>query len=196
MRQTGSGKWTILVARRGDNNIPLVGERLWMSRTLTILFRRDPSRDRQTEQVDFEGYEILWPDGRSVAVGLDAFCKHGQRLLGLGKHLAGCHEKMIKMICFPLEGREDDLNRIPGHRVRRFFIERTGNTGRVFFMDGTPTTITFQVGRDEPKVLNWLGLSSLDDGDRQWFDIAATDIDTVLPVNPASRPRRMVCEAS
>ena len=166
-----------------------------MSRTLTILFRRDPSRDRQTEQVAFEGYEFLWPDGRRVAVGLDAFCKHGQRLFGLGKHLAGCHEKLIKMVCFHLEGREDDLNRIPGHRVRRFYIERTGNTGRVFFMDGTPTTITFQVGRDEPKVLNWLGLSALDDGDRQWFDLAATDMNTVLPVN-TTRPRRMVCEAS
>ena len=62
-------------------------------------------------------------------------------------------------------------------------------------MDGTPTTITFQVGRDEPKVLNWLGLSALDDGDRQWFDLAATDMNTVLPVN-TTRPRRMVCEAS
>ena len=103
------------------------GERPWMSRTLTLLFRRDPSKDRQSEAVDFEGYQILWPDGKPVAVGLDAFCKHGQRLLGLGKHLANCREKMIKMICFHLDGREDDLNRIPGHRVRRFYIERTGD---------------------------------------------------------------------
>lgn len=167
-----------------------------MSRTLTILFRRDPSRDRQTEKVDFEGYEILWPDGRPVAIGLDAFCKHGVRLFGLGKHLAGCHEKMIKMICFPLEGREDELNRIPGHRVRRFFVERQGMSGRIHFMDGTPTTITFEVGRDEPKVLNWLGLPALADGERQWFDLAATDIETVLPAVTTRARRRLVCEAS
>ena len=55
-----------------------------MSRTLRILFRRDPSKDRQRGNIVFEGYEVLWPDGRPVAVGLDAFCKHGQRLLGLG----------------------------------------------------------------------------------------------------------------
>src|SRR4051794_1105678 len=81
------------------------GERLWMSRTLTLLFRRDPSRDRMYDSANFEGYRILWPDGEPVGVGVDAFCKHGQRLLGLGKHLANCSEKMIKMICFHLEGR-------------------------------------------------------------------------------------------
>src|SRR5437660_967628 len=79
----------------------------WMTRSLTILFRRDPARDRQSEQIHFEGYQPFWPDGRMVAVGLDAFCKHGQRLLGLGKHLAGCREKLIRMLCLPVENRED-----------------------------------------------------------------------------------------
>ena len=165
-----------------------------MSRTLTILFRRDPSRDRQTEQINFEGYEILWPDGNPVAVGVEAFCKHGLRLFGLGKHLAGCREKLIKMICFHLDGRDDDLNRIPGHRVRRFFIERQGELGRVFFMDGTATTMTFDVGRDEPVVLDWLGLPCLAEGERQWFDLAATDIDVVIP--GIVRPRRAALETA
>lgn len=166
-----------------------------MSRTLTILFRRDPSRDRQTELIKFEGYEILWPDGTPVAIGVEAFCKHGLRLFGLGKHLAGCHEKLIKMICFPLDGRDDDLNRIPGHRVRRFYIERLGDTGRVFFMDGTPTTMIFDVRRDEQIVLDWLGLSSLADGEQQWFDLAATELDVVVPV-AVVRPRRAICETA
>ena len=48
----------------GDVFFPLIGERPWMSRTLTLLFRRDPSRDRHTELTKFEGYEILWPDGQ------------------------------------------------------------------------------------------------------------------------------------
>ena len=155
-----------------------------MSRTLTLLFRRDPSRDRQSDVADFAGYQILWPDGKPVAIGLDAFCKHGQRLFGLGKRLAGCPEKLIKMVCFPLEGREDDLN-----------IERTGRSGRIHFMDGTPTTATFELDRDEPKVLDWLGLSTLNDGERQWFDLAATELDTLLPAAPP-RARRMVCEVS
>lgn len=149
-----------------------------MSRTLTVLFRRDPSRDRNREQIEYEGYQALWPDGRPVTVGLDAFCRHGQRLLGLGRHLAGRHERLIQMTCFPLSGRDDDLNRLPGHRVRRFYIERTGRIGRIHFLDGTPTTTVFVMGRDEPRVLHWIGLSSLAEGERQWFDLAALPVDT------------------
>lgn len=151
-----------------------------MSRTLILLFRRDPSRDRQTETIKFEGYEPLWPDGRPVAVGLDAFCKHGLRLLGLGKHLAGCQEKLVKLVCLPLSGREDDLNRIPGYRVRRFYLLRTGNVGRIHFMDGTPTVASFELGVDEPKVVHWLGLHTLQDGEVLWFDLAAVGMDTAI----------------
>jgi hypothetical protein len=152
-------------------------ETAWMSRTLTILFRRDPSRDTSQEAVQYEGYQTLWPDGRPVTVGLAGFCRHGQRLLSLGRHLAGRGERLIQMTCFPLQGRDDDLTRIPGYRVRRFFIERTGNTGRIHFLDGTPTAAVFEVGRDEPQVLHWIGLTSLEDGDRQWFDLAASPME-------------------
>ena len=144
-----------------------------MPRRLTVLFRRDPSRDHQREQIRFEGYQPFWPDGRPVAVGLDAFCTHGQRLLGLGKHLRGCTERLIEMICFPLADREDDLTRLPGARVRRFYLERRGGVGRIHFLDGTPTAVTFEVGRDEARVLQWIGLPSLNDGEGLWFDLAA-----------------------
>lgn len=151
-------------------------------RTLTVLFQRDPSRDRQDDRISFEGYQILWPDGRKVSTGIDAFCSHGQRLLGLGKRLAGCRQKLINMVCMPLRDRDDDLNRIPGHRVRRFYLERQGQVGRVFFMDGTPTKVTFEFGIDEPRVLNWIGLSNLRDGEQLWMDLAATEVESsVMP---------------
>ena len=71
---------------------------MWMARTLTLMFRRDPSKDRLEEKIPFEGYNILWPDGTAAELAIDALCKHGQRLLGLGKYLQGCNEKMIDMI--------------------------------------------------------------------------------------------------
>jgi hypothetical protein len=151
-----------------------------MARTLKILFRRDPSRDRQRERIHYEGYRMYWPDGRAVAVGMDSFCQHGQRLLSLGKHLAGHHERLLELICFPLQSREDDLVRIPGHRVRRFYIERRGRHGRIHFLDGTPTDAVFEVGRDEARVLHWLGLTSLGDGEHQWFDLAARPVEEVF----------------
>jgi hypothetical protein len=158
-----------------------------MSRTITLLFRRDPSRDRLDEAVHFEGYQPFWPDGRPVAVGMDAFCTHGQRLLGLGKHLAGCQEKLVRLICMPLNGRDDDLNRIPGHRVRRFYLLREGDVGRLHFMDGTPTTATFEMGRDEPRVLSWIGMPTLADGATQWLDLAATAALDAVVATPRSR---------
>jgi hypothetical protein len=153
-----------------------------MSRTITLLFRRDPSKDRQNETIRFEGYQPLWPDGRPVAVGMDAFCKHGLRLLGLGKHLAGCQEKLVRMVCMPLTGRDDDLTRIPGHRVRRFYLQREGQFGRIHFMDGTPTNMIFDLELDEPPVLHWIGLPAVADGAIQWLDLAAITVDSPVPV--------------
>lgn len=147
-----------------------------MFRTLTVLFRREPAKDRQSNNVLFEGYEVYWPDGRKVAVGLDAFCKHGQRLFSLGRHLSGCSERLIELACYPLDGREDKLTRIPGHRIRRFCLVRSGVRGRVHFLDGTPTETYFEVGRDEPRVLDWIGLPALSEGEEQWFDLAARAI--------------------
>ena len=154
-----------------------------MSRTLTLLFRRDPSRDRHTDKVHFEGYEPLWPDGRPVSIGVDAFCKHGQRLLGLGKCLAGCKEKLVKMVLFPLRGVDDDLNRIPGYRVRRFYMALTGAIGRLHFMDGTPTVATFDVQQDDPRILRWFGLNEMSDGEILWFDLAAVAMDEAMSTN-------------
>jgi hypothetical protein len=151
-----------------------------MSRTLTLLFRRDPSRDRETDNIQFEGYAPFWPDGRPVEVGLDAFCKHGQRLLGLGKYLTGCNEKLVKLVCLPLTGRDDNLNRIPGYRVRRFFIHRTGTIGRIHFLDGTPTASVFELGQDDPRVIHWIGLNTLEDGETLWFDLAAVGVDAAI----------------
>jgi hypothetical protein len=144
-----------------------------MPRVLQVLFRRDPSRDRQDDRVKFEGYQIFWPDGRAVTVGLGAFCMHGQRLLGLGRHLAGRTECLLDLYWYPLPGRDVDLTRLPGARVRRFFLERRGREGRVHFLDGTPTTIVFDLARDEAPVLHWIGLATLAEGEHGWFDLAA-----------------------
>jgi hypothetical protein len=157
-----------------------------MSRSLQVLFRRDPSKDRQDDRIRYEGYEFLWPDGRPVAIGLDAFCKHGTRLLGLGKHLAGANEKLIEIVCVPLANRNEDMTRISGHRVRRFYVERRGEQGRIHFMDGTPTAIVLEVGRDEYSVLHWIGLTGLREGEQQWFDLTARPAAATVPL-PARR---------
>ena len=44
-----------------------------MSRLITVLFRRDPSRDRHKGDIFFEGYEVLWPNGRCFSFSLLLF---------------------------------------------------------------------------------------------------------------------------
>jgi peptidoglycan/LPS O-acetylase OafA/YrhL len=151
-----------------------------MSRRLTILFQRDPSRDRQEGHVQFTGYKILWPAGGPVGVALDAFCTRGQRLLGLDHVLAGHQERLIDVLCFPREGRDDHLVKIPGHRVRRFCLVRWGHRGRLHFLDGTPTETTFEIGRDDDRVLDWIGINHVAEGGRQWVDIAAQATPSVV----------------
>jgi len=144
-----------------------------MTNTLLVVFRRDSSRDREQENVQFEGYQILWPDGRPVSIGTEALCRNGQRFLGLGRSLAGCTEKLIELLCIPRCGLEDEWVRVPGHRVRRLFIERIGHEGRLHFLNGMPTSVVFDNRYDDQRVLDWIGLSTLGEGQRQWMDLAA-----------------------
>jgi hypothetical protein len=94
---------------------------------------------------------------------------------------------MVDMIYFPLAGLRDDLTRLPGHRVRRFFLLRGGRQGRLHFFNGTPTAIVLDLDRDEPDVLNWIGLPVLGDGEAAWFDLAAR---TVQPEKEGGRPEK------
>jgi len=88
------------------------------------------------------------------------------------------------MLCFPVADAEAPITRLPGHRVRRFSLQRHGRQGRLYFLDGTPTTIVLDLDQDEPTVLDWIGLSTLRDGERQWLDIAAHPAE-LAPPTPA-----------
>jgi hypothetical protein len=148
-----------------------------MHRTLTVLFRRDPERDGMRGEIPVEGYQISWPDGRAVAVGLKAFCKHGLRLLALKGCLKGCSERLVELSCFPVSDRDANLTRRPGYRIRRFCLARCGALGRLHFLDGSPTEVVFDLDRDDPEVLAWIGLPALPEGERQWLDMAARSLD-------------------
>jgi len=142
-------------------------------RTLIVLFRRDPTKDRERGTIRFQGYQVLWPDGTRVDLGFDGFCQLAQRLLGLGRHLAAHQERLVELLCFPLQSREDDITKLVGYRVRRFLLRRNGRFGRIHFLDGTPTEAVSEIARDDSRILDWIGLTRLQPDGEQWFDIAA-----------------------
>jgi hypothetical protein len=149
-----------------------------MERTLQLLFRRDNSHDREVDQTQLEGYRVLWPDGSPVALNMDAFCRLGQRLLGLGRALAGRQERLIELVCLPIPNQEQQITRLPGHRVRRLFLARRGQQGQLHFMDGTPTTLFFDLERDDPSILHLFRLAEVRDGHRLWLDLAARTVES------------------
>jgi hypothetical protein len=144
-----------------------------MTRSLQVLLRRDPIRDRQENGIALEGYQLLWPDGRPVRTGLNALWRHGKRLLGLHRHLADHKECRLELLWSPQHERQVPMTRLPGHRVRRFCLLRQGQQGHVHFLNGEPTFIVFDLNHEESAVLEWVGLPSMRDGEEQWFDLAS-----------------------
>jgi hypothetical protein len=167
-----------------DLDVLLLQERIRMARTLQILFRRDPSRDRQLNNVPMDGFELLWLDRSPVGYAFDAFCYHAQRILSLNRFLVGYDERLMEVVLFPRNGREDELVRLKGLKVRRLQICRQGRVGRIHLLNGAPTEITFEIGRDEARVIEWAGLNQLRDGESLWFDLTARPVET-LPKPPA-----------
>lgn len=143
------------------------------SRSLLLQFRRDPARDQIINQVEHVGFQILWPDGKPVALGIESFCCRGQRLLGLDRQMKGFQERLIELLCFqPLSG-DDDIIRLPGYRVRRFILERTGTIALLYFMNGVLTDTRLDLMNDDERILDWVDVRSLKDGERRFVDIVA-----------------------
>ena len=124
-----------------------------------------------------------------MAVGVDAFCTLGQRLLGLNRHLDGCHERLLDMVVYPLSNGEADMTRRPGARVRRFYLHRQGREGRLHFLDGTPTAAMVHLDQDDKAVLNWIGMTGLPENGIQWLDLV------VLPAEVPHAPRPVLTPA-
>src|SRR5262249_17784435 len=109
---------------------------------LTVVFRRQQSRDDASGNITYSGYDIFWPDGRPVRVGLSRFCQIGSRLL-VGRRHEG-DTAVVKLTLYPVAGLEAPLTRPGGGvRCRRFYAVRNGDQVRLHFLDGTPTEAVF-----------------------------------------------------
>lgn len=143
-------------------------------RRLQALFRRNPDSDGQSDRVRYEGYEVYWPDGEPMGVNVGRFCQQGCRLLGLGRRMQGKNEQLVELTIHPLSGLEAPLTRLPpGNRCRRFYLERQDGRGKIYFFNGSPTEMEFDAQDDDPRVLEWLGLRTMGDGEQFWFDLSA-----------------------
>ena len=141
-------------------------------RELFVVLKRRRERDAATEQAVYAGYDIYYPDGRPVAVGIQRFCQQGTRLL-LGR-ARDPELAVVKLSLYPVAGLEAPLTR-PGRgvRSRRFYALRLCDAIRLYFFTGTPTEIIFDHQQDDPEVLRWLHAERIRPGQPFWFDLAS-----------------------
>jgi hypothetical protein len=150
---------------------------------LTALFRQRRERDEVGAGIAYSGYDIFWPDGRPVCVGLRRFCQHGTRLL-LGRNPTAA-TALVRLSLYPVAGLEAVLTRPgPGVRCRRFYAIREPDHIRLYFLTGQPTEIFFDPASDDPEVLHWLQVERMRADVPFWFDLACQTI----PARPAATP--------
>lgn len=154
------------------------------TRTLCVRFVRDATKDAEKGDIQYSGFTFTWPDGRPIQTGLEKLCQRGTKLF-FGKEGLQKDTALLKIVSVPVN-EQDPITKIPATKVRRFYLLRQGDLGTVYFMQGIITDVVFDVTKEEPEVLQWIGLTpELKDGDKYWFDIYALPEEKPLESFPA-----------
>jgi hypothetical protein len=156
---------------------------------LTVVFRRRAARDESSEGIDYLGYDILWPDGQPVRLGLRRFCQIGSRIL-VGRGFDG-DSALVRIAIYPVTGLGAPLTR-PGRgiRCRRLYAIRGPDSIRFYFLDGTPTEVVFDPHADEQRVLRWVQAEHMRPGEPYWFDFASQTVHEPCAAVPAGAEER------
>jgi hypothetical protein len=159
---------------------------------VTVVFQRRTGRDESNDGVDYLGYDILWPDGQPVRLGLRRFCQIGSRIL-VGRGFDG-DRAMVRISIYHVAGREAPLTR-PGRgiRCRRLYALHGPDSIRFHFLDGTPTEVVFDPHADERRVLSWIQAEHMRPGEPYWFDLASQTVEEPCPAVPAEAVVGQVC---
>jgi len=155
-------------------------------RQLIVVLTRRRERDEEADRVTYSGYDIHWPDGSSVSIGLQRFCQQGTRLLlGRAKNL---ERAKVRVTLYPISGLEADLTRPEsGTRCKRFYSLLEGDDIRFHFFTGTPTEVVFNRREDDRKVLKWLHASRIQDKLPFWFDLGSEILEQVTVEEASSQ---------
>jgi hypothetical protein len=147
-------------------------------RQLIVVLTRRRERDEASDRVTYSGYDIHWPDGRSVSIGLQRFCQQGTRLLlGRAKNL---EKAKVCVTLYPISGLDADITRPEsGVRCKRFYSLGEGNDIRFHFFTGTPTEVVFNRRDDDRTVLKWLHADRVQESEPFWFDLGSEILEQV-----------------
>ena len=152
---------------------------------LIVVLTRRRERDEAADRVTYSGYDIHWPDGRSVTIGLQRFCQQGTRLLlGRARNL---EKALVRVTLYPISGLDADLTRPEtGTRCKRFYSLSEGDDIRFHFFTGAATEVLFHRRDDDPAVLKWLHADRIRDNEPFWFDLGSEILEKVEVGQPST----------
>ncbi len=143
------------------------------ARTLTLVCERNEKFDHEHERIQYSGMVFYWPEGNKVDLSVNQFCQIGVRTLIGRKHISS--RQLLNITLTPVAGLEAPLPRLgKGSRSRRLFIRKQDNVGIMHLINGMATGLQFYPNRDDARIVEWLGMNDINDGDDMWFDLVVS----------------------
>ena len=155
-----------------DSNATMKYEALSGGRCIEVLMRRNTANDCNTQDADYAGFDFLWPDNQPVQVNLSQLCGIGVRLV-FRESLPHEGSFRVQFYLVPVDHHLAPRLAVPRTlKPRRIFFERQGPEVALHFINEFRTDVVFHQN-DDPRILHWVGLNQLAEGQRQWFDLLA-----------------------
>ena len=167
-------------------------EALLGGRRLDVLLRRNLNNDSSTKDTSYAGFDFCWENGVLVQVNLLRLCGIGVRLV-FGKQVPSKGSFQVQFHLVPVDDPYSKRLPVPrAWRPRRIYFERIGSRATLHLANGFCTDVYFDE-KDDPRVVEWVGLRDLSPGQRQWADLLAicdqvssSESDLVVPVESST----------
>lgn len=147
-------------------------EALQNGRKIDVLLRRNSRNDDTSEDAAYTGFDICWENGQPAQVNLARLCGIAVHQIFHNQipHEGSFH---VQFYLVPVENRGAPRLAVPRSlKPRRVYIERQGPVAALHLANGFCTDIIFHQD-DDPRMLRWIGLMQLSDGQQQWADMVA-----------------------
>lgn len=145
-------------------------EALRHGRKIDLLLRRNSSNDSTTGDVKYTGFDICWEDGQPVQMNLARLCGVGVSQI-FGDQIPQAGSFCVRYYLVPVENRAAPRLAVPRSlKPRRVYFERQGPLAALHLANGFCTDIAFHQN-DDPRILQWVGLPQMSQGQQQWADV-------------------------
>jgi len=150
----------------------MMHEALRHGRKIDVLLRRNTHNDSTSKDAEYTGFDICWEDGQPAQVNMARLCGIAIRQI-FGDQIPPAGSYRVQYYLVPIGDRSAPRLAVPRSlKPRRVYFERQGSIAALHLANGFCTEIKFHQD-DDPRMLRWVGLPQLSQGQQKWADIVA-----------------------